>query len=170
MALSSTFPLPLLFRFAAPPSIMTEEYSPDNLISKMGSQSRLGSLGITEQCIASIVSRASSADPSLFGWPVNDGGGGRGAGDTLIPGAASKTADVRRKKQSKDSNMELWFEDLAQLSLPIFITVIVSMRSGDLSLDVIESCLICYAKKQIPRIFRSNRKPPPSSSTAASEN
>uniref|UniRef100_A0A1J3EX82 BTB/POZ domain-containing protein n=1 Tax=Noccaea caerulescens TaxID=107243 RepID=A0A1J3EX82_NOCCA len=186
-------------RCAAEHLEMTEEYSPDNLISKTErflshsvykslresikalktceSVSPLaGSLGITEQCIASIVSRASSADPSLFGWPVNDGGGGKGATDTsatdlpVIPGGVSKTADVRRKKQSRDSNMELWFEDLAQLSLPIFITVIVSMRSGDLSSDVIESCLICYAKKHIPGILRSTRKPPPSSSTAASEN
>ncbi|EFH43014.1 phototropic-responsive NPH3 family protein [Arabidopsis lyrata subsp. lyrata] len=183
MDLSASTVVPL--RCAAEHLEMTEEYSPDNLISKTEmflshsvykslresikalkaceSVSTLaGSLGITEQCIESIVSRASSADPSLFGWPVNDG-----ATDLqLIPGGAAKS----RKKQSRDSNMELWFEDLTQLSLPIFKTVILSMKSGDLSSDIIESCLICYAKKHIPGILRSNRKPPSSSSTAVSEN
>ncbi|ESQ31137.1 hypothetical protein EUTSA_v10003788mg [Eutrema salsugineum] len=177
--LSASTAVPL--RCAAEHLEMTEEYSPDNLILKTErflshfvykslresikalkaceSVSPLPeSLGITDQCIESIVSRASSADPSLFGWPVNDGGGG---GATDLP---------RRKKPGRDySNTELWFEDLAQLSLPIFRTVILSMRSGDLSPDVIESCLICYAKMHIPGILRSNRKPPSSSSTAASE-
>ncbi|XP_010444776.1 PREDICTED: BTB/POZ domain-containing protein At5g66560-like [Camelina sativa] len=185
MDLSASTVVPL--RCAAQHLEMTEEYSPDNLISKTerflshsvykslresiqalkaceSVSSLAGSLGITEQCIASIISRASSADPSLFGWPVNDGG----TDLQLIPGNAAKT----RKKQSRDSSMELWFEDLAQLSLPIFRTIILSMRSGDLSSDIVESCLICYAKKHIPGILRSNRKPPPSSSstTAVSEN
>ncbi|KAG7614445.1 BTB/POZ domain [Arabidopsis suecica] len=190
MDLSASTVVPL--RCAAEHLEMTEEYSPDNLISKTErflshsvykslresikalkaceSVSPLaGSLGITEQCIDSIVSRASSADPSLFGWPVNDGGGRGNISATdlqLIPGGAAKS----RKKPSRDSNMELWFEDLTQLSLPIFKTVILSMRSGDLSSDIIESCLICYAKKHIPGILRSNRKPPSSSSTAVSEN
>ncbi|CAN6874478.1 unnamed protein product [Brassica oleracea] len=174
-------------RCAAEHLEMTEEYSPDNLISKTerflshsvykslresikalqaceSVSPSAESLGITEQCIESIVSRASSVDLSLFGWPVNDGGGGPDL--SLIPGGASKSA----KKQNRDNtNTELWFEDLAQLSLPIFRTVILSMRSEDLSSDVIESCLICYAKKHIPGILRSNRKPS-SSSTAASEN
>ena len=174
-------------RCAAEHLEMTEEYSPDNLISKTerflshsvykslresikalqaceSVSPSAESLGITEQCIESIVSRASSVDLSLFGWPVNDGGGGPDL--SLIPGGASKSA----KKQNRDNtNTELWFEDLAQLSLPIFRTVILSMRSEDLSSDVIESCLISYAKKHIPGILRSNRKPS-SSSTAASEN
>lgn len=188
MDLSASTVVPL--RCAAEHLEMTEEYSPDNLISKTerflthsvynslresikalkaceSVSSLAASLGITEQCIESIVSRASSADPSLFGWPVNDGGGGGVATDMqLIPGGAPKS----RKKPTRDSNMELWFEDLAQLSLPIFRTVIQSMRSGDLSSDIIESCLICYAKKHIPGILRSNRKPPSSSSTAVTEN
>ncbi|KAL0721688.1 hypothetical protein Bca4012_036287 [Brassica carinata] len=190
--LSASSAVPL--RCAAEHLEMTEEYSPDNLISKTERflshsvykslresikalqacepvSPLAESLGVTEQCIESIVSRASSADPSLFGWPVNDGGGGGSVTDlSLVPGGASKSAaDARRKKQNRDTNTELWFEDLAQLSLPIFRTVILSMRSEDLSSDVIESCLICYAKKHIPGILRSNRKPS-SSSTAASEN
>ncbi|CAF2163811.1 BTB/POZ domain-containing protein At5g66560 [Brassica napus] len=185
--LSASSAVPL--RCAAEHLEMTEEYSPDNLISKTErflshsvykslresikalqaceSVSPLAeSLGVTEQCVESIVSRASSADPSLFGWPVNDGGGGPDL--SLIPGGASSKS---AKKQNRDNtNTELWFEDLAQLSLPIFRTVILSMRSEDLSSDVIESCLISYAKKHIPGILRSNRKPSSSSSTAASEN
>lgn len=193
--LSASSAVPL--RCAAEHLEMTEEYSPDNLISKTERflsnsvykslresikalqacepvSPLAESLGLTEQCVESIVSRASSADPSLFGWPVNDGGGV--VNDlSLIPGgcASKSAADARRKKQNRDTNTELWFEDLAQLSLPIFRTVILSMRSEDLSSDVIESCLICYAKKHIPGILRSNRKPSSSSTTttsAASEN
>ncbi|XP_010557887.1 PREDICTED: BTB/POZ domain-containing protein At5g66560 isoform X2 [Tarenaya hassleriana] len=185
-------------RCAAEHLEMTEGYSPENLISKAerflstsvfkslresvkalkSCESVSGSaesLGITDRCIESIVSRASSVDPSLFGWPVNDGGGG-GEGaisvtdPPLLPGDASKQADSRRKKPTRDSKMESWFEDLAQLSLPVFNRVISAMRSGDLSPDIIESCLMCYAKKHIPGILRSNRKPQSSSSTAASEN
>ncbi|VVB18332.1 unnamed protein product [Arabis nemorensis] len=173
--LSASTVVPL--RCAAENLEMTEEYSPDNLISKTErflshsvykslresikalkaceSVSSLSeSLGITEQCIDSIVSRASTTDPSLFGWPVNDGGGG-------VAGEISVT-DLRRKKPNRDS---LWFEDMATLSLPIFKTLIVSMRSKDLSPEIIESCVICYAKKHIPGISRSNRKPPSSSSS-----
>lgn len=190
--LSASSAVPL--RCAAEHLEMTEEYSPDNLISKTERflshsvykslresikalqacepvSPLAESLGLTEQCVESIVSRASSADPSLFGWPVNDGGGGISVNDlSLIPGggAAKSTADARRKKQNRDTNTELWFEDLAQLSLPIFRTVILSMRSEDLSSDVIESCLICYAKKHIPGILRSNRKPSSSSTTTTS--
>jgi hypothetical protein len=74
---------------------MTEEYSEDNLISKTEkflSQNVLKSLGhsiktlkscerlfpmaedlgITERCIESVISRASSVDPALFGWPVSE--------------------------------------------------------------------------------------------------
>ncbi|XP_052734047.1 BTB/POZ domain-containing protein At5g66560-like [Vigna angularis] len=74
---------------------MTEDYSEDNLVSKTErflSQHVLKSLKdsvktlkscdslmpmsetlrITQMCVDYVVSRASSVDPALFGWPVSD--------------------------------------------------------------------------------------------------
>lgn len=176
---------------------MTEEYSEDNLISKTErflSQSVLKSLrdsikalksceklmplaetlGITQRCVDSIASRASTADPALFGWPVNDGAAANEARSSsskqqilwngIDPGG-------RRKGAARGNNAELWFEDLVLLSLPFFKRLIFAMKATDLSPDIIESCLMYYAKKYIPGISRSNRKPSSSSasSTTASE-
>ncbi|XP_010424897.1 PREDICTED: BTB/POZ domain-containing protein At3g50840-like [Camelina sativa] len=154
---------------------MTEEYSSENLISKTerflsqyvftnvresikalksceSVSSLAESLGLTEQCIDSIVFKASSTDPSSFllGWPINNGG----------------IFAVDGKKQSKESKTELWFQDLTELSFPIFRRVILALRSRDLSHEIIEKSLISYVKKQIPGVSRSSS----SSATIASEN
>ncbi|KAJ8546111.1 hypothetical protein K7X08_018694 [Anisodus acutangulus] len=153
---------------------MTEEYSEDNLISKTErflSQTLLKSikdsirtlnscknilplaetLGIVQRCIDAVAVRASSADPSLFGWPVNDG-----------------EANTRRKGANRGGAMDSWFEELGHLSLPLFKRLISAMKARDLSSEVIESCLMYYAKKYIPGISRSSRKT--SSSSIPSEN
>ncbi|KAE7999841.1 hypothetical protein FH972_004234 [Carpinus fangiana] len=169
---------------------MTEEYSEDNLISKTErffSQSVLRSLkdsiralkscerlmplaetlGITERCVDSIAARASSADPALFGWPVNDGAKESQSSKQQILWNGID-AGGRRRNLTRGTNAEPWFEDLVLLSLPFFNRVISSMRDRDLSPEIIESCLIYYAKKHIPGISRSNnRKPSTSSSSIA---
>ncbi|XP_052197468.1 BTB/POZ domain-containing protein At5g66560 [Diospyros lotus] len=162
---------------------MTEEYSEDNLISRTErflSQSVLKNikdsirtlkscerlmplaetLGIVQRCIDSIAARASSSDPSLFGWPVNEkAGNGRST-------AASVGAETlgRRKTTGADS----WFDELALLNLPLYKRLIFALKARDLSPEIIENCLIYYAKRYIPGISRSNRKP--SSSSIPSEN
>ncbi|KAL3616450.1 hypothetical protein CASFOL_039840 [Castilleja foliolosa] len=149
---------------------MTEEYSEDNLISKTErfiSQSVLRNirysikaltscqeliptaenLGIVQRCIDAVASKAATSDPSLFGWPVNDRGPSRAAGDST------------------------WLDELGFLSLPFFKRLILAMKASDLSSEIIESCLIHYAKQYIPGISRATRKKPPplaSSSAAAS--
>ncbi|CAN6698494.1 unnamed protein product [Malus baccata var. baccata] len=178
---------------------MTEEYSEDNLISKTErflSQSVLKSfkeslralkscervaplaenLGITQRCIDSVASRATSADPTLFGWPVSDSGPNRNTNaDTVSASSASKQQILwngidagggRRRAKHADS----WLEDLVVLSLPLFKRLISAMKSGDLSLEMVETCLMHYAKKYIPGISRTNRKPSSSSSGAAAAN
>lgn len=158
---------------------MTEEYSEDNLISKTErflSQTVLKSikdsirtlnscknilplaetLGIVQRCIDAVAVRASAADPSLFGWPVNDGVGN------------GVEANARRKGANRGGGMDSWFEDLGHLSLPLFKRLISAMKARDLSSEVIESCLMYYAKKYIPGISRSSRKT--SSSSIPSEN
>lgn len=166
---------------------MTEEYSEDNLISRTErylSQSVLISvkesiktlksceglmplaetLDIPQRCIEAIAERALSADPSLFGWPVNDG---RGSSNPLLWNGIETS--VRRKGTSRTTNSDSWLEELALLSLPLFKRLILAMRARDLSPDVIESCLMYYAKKYIPGISRSNRKPPSSSVVSETE-
>ncbi|XP_061360574.1 BTB/POZ domain-containing protein At5g66560 [Gastrolobium bilobum] len=164
---------------------MTEDYSEDNLVSKterflsqhvlkslrdsiktLKSCERLmpmsENLGITPRCIDSVVSRASSVDPALFGWPVNDSA------------SASKQVlwngiDAAGRRKGGAGAGESWFEDLALLRLPLFKELILAMRGAELCPEIIETCVMYYAKKHIPGVSRSNRKPLPSSSSVPSE-
>ncbi|XP_065873723.1 BTB/POZ domain-containing protein At5g66560 [Euphorbia lathyris] len=180
---------------------MTDEYCEDNLISKTErflSQSVLKSLkesikalkscekvmplaetlGIEQRCINSVASRASSADPAIFGWPVSDGlHETRSTSNQALwngiesavrrKGAASATAAAIAAAGCGGANADSWFEHLAILKLPLFDRVILAMRERDLSPEIVESCLMHYAKKHIPGISRLNRKPSSSSSIAS---
>ncbi|WZZ81332.1 hypothetical protein YC2023_101904 [Brassica napus] len=160
----------VLLRCAAEELEMTEEYSPDNLILKTENflshsvlsntqetiaalkacesvSSLAESIGITKQCIDSIVSVASSsADPLLFGWPMNN--------------------RDSTKKKNKGSTLEVLSEDLLELSFPIFKRVVQAMKAKGLSDNIVETSLIRYAKKHIPLITSRSS----SSSTIASKN
>ncbi|KAK4488345.1 hypothetical protein RD792_004103 [Penstemon davidsonii] len=143
---------------------MTEEYSEENLISKterflshsvfknikyslkaLTSCQKLvpmaENLGILQRCIDAIASKSAAADPSLFGWPVNDG-------------AAMKISET-----------DSWLNELGNLSLPLFQHLIFAMKSFNVSVETIETCLIHYAKKFFPGISRTSRKPSSSSSS-----
>ncbi|KAJ9562271.1 hypothetical protein OSB04_007431 [Centaurea solstitialis] len=146
---------------------MTEEYCEGNLISKTErflSQTVLRSLrdsirtlktceddllpmaeslGIVQRCIDSVVSKASASDPSLFGWPVNEfTNSGAVAGDR-------------------------WFDELVFLNPPLFKRLITAIKSRDLNPEIVENCLISYAKKHIPGVNRGGRRS--SSSSVLSE-
>ncbi|XP_057978356.1 BTB/POZ domain-containing protein At5g66560-like isoform X2 [Malania oleifera] len=187
--LSSSNVAPL--RCAAEFLEMAADYSEDNLISRTErflSQSILKSLkesintlksceqlmpmaeelNIPQRCVDSIAVRASAADPSLFGWPVNDGAGdpARAYSKQILWNGID--TGTRRKGAGKANEQDSWIENLALLSLPLFRRLITAMRSRDLSADIIESCLICYAKRYIPGISRSGRKPSSSSTSSAS--
>ncbi|XP_031743280.1 BTB/POZ domain-containing protein At5g66560 isoform X3 [Cucumis sativus] len=169
---------------------MTEEYSVENLISKTEkylSQTVLRSikesiktlkscepvmplaetLSITQRCIDSIASKAPSADPALFGWPVSDGANSAQDQSKQMLWNGIETGG-RKKSGGRGSKGGSWFEDLAQLSLPLFKRLIFSMRDRDVSSEIIESCLMNYAKKYIPGISRSNRKPSLPSASSSS--
>lgn len=159
---------------------MTEEYSEDNLISKTEqflSRSVLNSvkdsitalqscdrlmplaetLEITKRCIASIVSAASSADPAPFSWPVSDS-------------ASKQSLEIGiRRGRRRNGEEDAWFEEISLLGLPLFKQLILAMRASELKPEVIETCLIHYAKKRIPGLSRSNRKPLTSSSSSEAE-
>ncbi|KAK4260034.1 hypothetical protein QN277_003208 [Acacia crassicarpa] len=175
---------------------MTEEYSEDNLIPKtekflsqfvlksikdsiraLKSCERLmplaETLGITQRCMDSIVFSASSLDPALIGWSLSD----TGANDATSRGSDSKQilwnaieTGRRRKGVSRGvARGDSWLEDLARLSFPVFKQLIFAMKKMDTRPEIIESCLLYYAKKHIPGVSRSNRKSLASSSTAVSE-
>lgn len=148
---------------------MTDEFSEGNLISKTElflSQSVFKSgkeclkvlkscerlmplaeeLSIVERCIDACVSRIISADPGLFAWPVVAGGGD------------SRVSNQGQRKGTKGAGgKESWLQDLARLNLPLFKRLILEMRVKEVSSEVIENCLIFYAKKYIPGISRSSR-------------
>ncbi|XP_077224649.1 phototropic-responsive NPH3 family protein [Tasmannia lanceolata] len=152
---------------------MTEDFSENNLISKTDrflTQSVLKnlkksiktlkscqdliplaeSLSIPQKCIDSITSKASSSDPSLFGWPIRDE---ITENPILWNGIGT---GIRHKNQVRSS--ESLFEDLTSLSLPIYKRLISAMKARDLSSEIIEGSLISYAKRSIPGLSRSNRK------------
>ncbi|KAM7251648.1 hypothetical protein ACFE04_023531 [Oxalis oulophora] len=192
MELSSSTVAPL--RCAGEYLDMTEEYSEDNLVSKTErflSQNVLKSvkesikalkscekvmpmaesLGIVERCIHSISARAANADPSLFGWPVTVVDNGREGNEAADKVLWNGIHNSRRKGGS--TRTDSWFDDLAQLSVTMFKRLIAAMKDRDLNPEIIESCLMYYAKRHIPGISRSNRKQPqptqPAASTPSSE-
>lgn len=167
---------------------MAEEYSEDNLISRTErflSQSVLKNikssiktlasceglmptaedLGITQRCIEAIATRAAATDPSLFGWPVNDGATNNKSVIDVNPRGKFSNA-TRAGAPGADS----WLDELGSLSLPFFKRLIFAMKALNLSGEIIESCLIHYAKKYIPGISRTTRKPPSSSGGVPTEN
>ncbi|KAK9113207.1 hypothetical protein Scep_020726 [Stephania cephalantha] len=191
--ISSTNVAPL--RCAAEYLEMTEEYSEDNLINKTEkflSQSVLKNikdsiktlrsceslmplaetLNIAHRCIDSIASRASSADPSLFGWPMSEAVGATTSDSNQMLWNGIE-AGVRRNTKStttttsSSSSSESWIEDLALLSLPLYKQIICSMKEKNLNSEIIERSLISYARKSIPGLSRSSRKH--SSGSVASE-
>ncbi|XP_020218115.1 BTB/POZ domain-containing protein At5g66560 isoform X2 [Cajanus cajan] len=156
---------------------MTEEHSEENLISKTESflsQSVLNSakdsiialkscerlmplaetLGITRRCVDSIVSEA------LFRWPVSD------SASTLLETGGRRS---RRRKGAVDGEDDSWFEELTFLGLPLFKQLILAMKESELKPEIIETCLMQYAKKHIPGLSRSNRKALTSSSSEAEQ-
>ncbi|XP_073018815.1 LOW QUALITY PROTEIN: BTB/POZ domain-containing protein At5g66560-like [Primulina eburnea] len=157
---------------------MTEELSANNLISRtevflsrsvfknikhsvktLSSCEKLlpmaEDLGIVRGCIDAIATKAAAVDPSLFGWPVND----------------EAVSNIGSEKFSKGGSAsgDSWLDDLWLLSLPILKRLILAMKSLNLSSEIIESCLISYAKMYIPGISRTTRKPS-SSSRVPTEN
>ncbi|KAI3452094.1 hypothetical protein Pfo_008759 [Paulownia fortunei] len=164
---------------------MTEEYSEDNLVSKTErfiSQSVLKNikhsiktlssceglvpmaenLGIAERCIEAIAAKAAASDPSLFGWPVKDG-----AANYKGVNEARKFGNVTRAGAAA---VDSWLDELGFLSLPFFKRLIFAMKALNLSGEIIEICLIHYAKKYIPGISRTTRKPSSSSTSVPTEN
>ncbi|XP_073309496.1 BTB/POZ domain-containing protein At5g66560-like [Primulina huaijiensis] len=164
---------------------MTEEYSEDNIISKAeiflvksvlknikhsiktltsceGLLPMAENLGIVQRCIEAIATKASAEDPSLFGWPMNGGA----VGSKTEADSRRKYGVVTRGAVIADS----WLDELGFLSVHIFKRLIFAMKTVNLSGDIIESCLMNYAKKFIPGISPTTTRKPSTSSDLPSEN
>ncbi|KAI7729060.1 hypothetical protein M8C21_004327 [Ambrosia artemisiifolia] len=167
---------------------MTDEYCDDNLINKterflsqtvfrslkdsiitLKSCEELlplaDSLGIVQRCIDSIVSKASSSDPSLFGWPINE---------VTNPGVDVSSHESFGRKKGYNiptargaGGGDMWFDGLRNLSPSLFKRVILAIKSRDLNPEIIEHCLVSYAKARIPGVNRAGRRS--SSSSIPSE-
>ncbi|KAJ1415249.1 NPH3 domain [Sesbania bispinosa] len=130
---------------------MTEEYSEDNLISKTErflSHSILNNVKDTIVALQSCERLMPLAETLGITWRCIDS----------IVSAAS----------SADPALFGWPE-LSLLGLPLFKQLILSMRESQLKPEIIETCLVQYAKKHIPGLSRSNRKSLTSSSSSEAE-
>lgn len=174
------------FRCAAEYLQMTEEFSADNLISRteiflsqsvfknikhsvktLASCEKLlpmaEDLGIVWGCIEAIATKAAAVDPSLFGWPVSD----EAVSNIGVHEARGSTKFS--KGGGGGAGGDSWLDELWLLSLPILKRLIFAMTNLNSSSEIIESCLISYAKKYIPGISRTTKKPS-SSSRVPTEN
>ncbi|XP_073123851.1 BTB/POZ domain-containing protein At5g66560-like [Henckelia pumila] len=165
---------------------MSEEFSADNLISRTDvflSQSVFKNirhsvktlslcekllpmaedLGIVWGCIEAIATKAAAVDPSLFGWPVSD--------ETVSNIGVHEARGSARfsKGGAAAGGGDSWLDELWLLNLPTLKRLIFAMKNLNSSSEIIESCLISYAKKYIPGISRTAKKPS-SSSRVPTEN
>ncbi|XP_076922287.1 BTB/POZ domain-containing protein At5g66560-like isoform X3 [Bidens hawaiensis] len=145
---------------------MFEDYCEDNLVSKTErflSQTVLRNLGdsietlkscehlmpgaknlgIVEKCIDSISTKVLAMDPAL----------------SVL---ASETPVNETVTLANTNRGELWIEELIFLNPQLFTRLITAMKGQNLNNEVIEICLLRYAKKHIPGITRATRKPQPS--------
>ncbi|XP_073293926.1 BTB/POZ domain-containing protein At5g66560-like isoform X1 [Primulina huaijiensis] len=164
---------------------MTEDFSADNLISRseiflsqsvfknikhsvktLSSCEKLlpmaEDLGIVWGCIEAIATKAAAVDPSLFGWPVNDEA-------VSNIGVHEARGSAKFSRGGGAAGGDSWLDELWLLSLPILKRLIFAMKNFNSSSEIIESCLISYAKKYIPGSSRTTNKPS-SSSRVPTEN
>lgn len=164
-----------VLRCAAEYLQMTEEFSADNLISRtetflsqsvftnikhsvktLSSCEKLlpmaEDLGIVWGCIEAIATKAAAVDPSLFGWPVSDEA-------VSNIGVHEARGSAKLSKGGGAAGGDSWLDEIWLLSLPILKRLIFAMTNLNSSSEIIESCLVSYAKKYIPGISRTTKKP-----------
>ncbi|XP_047336771.1 BTB/POZ domain-containing protein At5g66560-like [Impatiens glandulifera] len=140
---------------------MTDEYSDGNLISKT-------ELFISQMLMNSIKDSIRALQSCQTLTPLSET---LGIIQKFIDSIADKasphedSSQLERKILSRRKSEEEWINDLANLTLPIFNRLIFAMKTRDLKTDVIENCVIHYARLNIPGITRGNRKSLSSSPT-----
>ncbi|CAI8587388.1 unnamed protein product [Vicia faba] len=158
-------------RCAAEHLEMTEEYGESNLISQAEGffnqvvlrswkdsmralqtcsdvLSKAEELHIVKRCIESLAAKAST-DPNLFGWPVLERGG-----PLQSPGGSVLWNGISTGARPKNTSLDWWYEDVANLSLPIYKRLIAVMESRGIRQEIIAGSHAFYAKTYLPGLNR----------------
>ncbi|KAL3642583.1 hypothetical protein CASFOL_013398 [Castilleja foliolosa] len=100
-------------------------------------------LHIVSRCINSLAAKA-CADPTLFGWPVEQSGPGKfWNGISTVP-------------HHHHASDEWWYEDVSFLSLPLYKRLIQAVEANGARPENIARALVFYAKKYIPQMNRQS--------------
>ncbi|KAK7281417.1 hypothetical protein RIF29_09397 [Crotalaria pallida] len=105
-------------------------------------------LHIVKRCIESLAAKAST-DPNLFGWPVLERGG-----PMQSPGGSVLWNGISTGARPKNSSSDWWYEDVTNLSLPLYKRLIAVMESRGIRQDIIADSLVFYAKRYLPGLNR----------------
>ncbi|XP_061355748.1 BTB/POZ domain-containing protein At1g30440 [Gastrolobium bilobum] len=105
-------------------------------------------LHIVKRCIESLAAKAST-DPNLFGWPVLERGG-----PLQSPGGSVLWNGISTGARPKNSSSDWWYEDVLNLSLPLYKRLIAVMESRGIRQEIIAGSLAFYAKKYLPGLNR----------------
>ncbi|GMP71719.1 hypothetical protein CsSME_00030017 [Camellia sinensis var. sinensis] len=103
---------------------------------------------ITKRCIESLASKANT-DPNLFGWPVMEHGG-----PMQSPGGSVLWNGISTGARLKNSSSDWWYEDVSNLSLPLYKRLISAMESRGIKQEIVAGSLTFYAKKYLPGLNR----------------
>lgn len=103
---------------------------------------------IVKRCIESLAAKAST-DPNLFGWPVLERGG-----PLQSPGGSVLWNGISTGARPKNTSLDWWYEDVANLSLPIYKRLIAVMESRGIRQEIIAGSLAFYAKTYLPGLNR----------------
>ncbi|XP_063944243.1 BTB/POZ domain-containing protein At1g30440 isoform X2 [Daucus carota subsp. sativus] len=150
---------------------MTEDYGEGNLVSqtelyleKVVLQNWQDSLRALQECngvlphaevlstttrlIESLALKA-SMDPSLFGRPVVEDGR-----PLQSPGGSVLWNGINTGAKLKNASSDWWYEDISNLSLPLYKRFISAMESRGIKQEIIGGSLTSYAKKYLPGLNR----------------
>jgi len=105
-------------------------------------------LHIVKRCIESLAAKAST-DPNLFGWPVLERGG-----PLQSPGGSVLWNGISTGARPKNSSADWWYEDVSNLSLPLYKRLIAVMESRGIRQEIIAGSLAFYAKTYLPMLNR----------------
>ncbi|KAK1369018.1 BTB/POZ domain-containing protein [Heracleum sosnowskyi] len=160
-------------RCAAERLEMNEEYGDGNLVSQtelflnqvvlenwtdslralQGCESVLShaeELSITARLIKSLVVKSSTdPDPNLHGWPVVVYGR-----QLQSPGGSVLWNGISTGAKLKTASSDWWYEDISNLSLPLYKRLISAMESHGIKEEIIVGSLTTYAKKYLPGLNR----------------
>eukprot|EP00249_Psilotum_nudum_P024068 c29080_g1_i1 orf=671-2590(-) len=103
-------------------------------------------LNIVKKCVDSIAMKACT-DPSLFGWPMEQG-------SMQSPGGSIMWNGISTGAKPRNSRADWWYEDISILSLALYKRVIAAMEAKGLCNEKIAGALMHYAKKQLPGLNR----------------